>query len=338
VRMEADRFHPLASKLTTDLVERFGARAHVIPAYRSKPDFGDMDILLEMEKVLLPGDTGPEQRAALEEFAYNNCNARVFSPNDTVISFDYRDTTADTDGLQVDLILSPAAEFDAALAYFSYNDLGNLIGRTAHMMGCSYGHRGLLYPFRDGNYLFRTLMVTSSPDEAMRFQGFDPARHHQGFENLAEIFDYASSSRYFNRDIFLLENRNHTSRTRDRKRKTYREFLEFLELHPELPAFPYPEDKSAWLPQLFAAFPKFEADYHQAHADLDQSRVVKELFNGAKVSAWTGLSGNALGEVMSRVRDSFATTADFHDFVVRSNEEDLRAKVRACSLRPPRMP
>ena len=60
------------------------------------------------------------------------------------------------------------------------------------------------------------------------------------------------------RNIFLLENRNYQSRVRDRKRKTYTEFLQWCENHPGLPAYTYPEDKAQWLPRLFEWFAPFK--------------------------------------------------------------------------------
>lgn len=46
-----------------------------------------------------------------------------------------------------------------------------------------------------------------------------------------------TSSPYVNRDIYLLENRKQKARARDSKRKTYSEFLAWVEQAEEIPDF-----------------------------------------------------------------------------------------------------
>lgn len=322
-RLNAEEFHRVARSVTFALTERFGARAEAIPAYRTKADFGDLDVVVEKEKVLAEGDG----HAWLRDFAKAHGHARAFKANGNVLSYDHRADPSGEDGFQVDLILTPAAEFDAALAYFSYNDLGNLIGRTAHKMGFVYGHRGLLYPFRDGTHLFRTLDVCLDTDRALEFLGYDPRRFRRGFEDLPDIFDYVTGSRYFNPALFLLENRNHTDRVRDRKRKTYSAFLQHLEQHPELSAFAYPADKAEWLPRAIQAFPAFGVALEDTRRELEDSRFVRSVFNGDRVSGWTGIQGRELGHLMSAVREGFPSKDAWVAFLRSADEATLRDRV-----------
>ena len=176
-RLDAAAFHAVSMKVVEGLRQAFGARAEIIPAYRAKDTFGDLDVIVEKEKVLVPGDG----HAALRAFAEAHGFARAFKSNGDILSYDHRNSENETVGFQVDLILTPAAEFDITLAYFSFNDLGNLIGRTAHKMGFTYGHRGLVYPYRDGNHLFRTIDVSSNLDAALTFLGVQPRSLPPGF-------------------------------------------------------------------------------------------------------------------------------------------------------------
>ena len=322
-RLDAAQFHAVAEKVIGGLRETFGARAEAIPAYRTKETFGDLDVVVEQEKVLSEGDG----HAALREFAVANGFARAFKSNGGILSYDHRDSEDETVGFQVDLILTPAAEFDITLAYFSFNDLGNLIGRTAHKMGFTYGHRGLIYPYRDGNHLFRTLDVSSDLDAALTFLGYAPERFRKGFEDLPEIFDYVTGSAYFNPAIYLLENRNHAARVRDRKRKTYMGFLEHLRQRDDWPSFEYPEDKSVWLPKAFERFPNFHQDYLEAGEDLQNARYARSVFNGELVGQWTGRTGKDLGRLMTAVREGFDSKSEWMDFLRSSTPESLRAHV-----------
>lgn len=332
-RLSSSDYQKISDKVIGELRKTFSARAEAIPAYRTKADFGDLDVIVEKEKVLVDGH-GHDR---LMEFAKKVGFARAFLANGNVLSYDHRLSETDEKGFQVDLILTPAKEFDMTRDYFSFNDLGNLIGRTAHKMGFKYGHRGLLYPFRDGTHLFTTLDVSADNDEALHFLGYDPKIFRNGFDAPIDIFNYVTGSTYFNRDIFLLENRNHTSRVRDRKRKTYTDFLLHLDAHPDLPGFEYPDDKSIWLPKAFEAFPNFKDSYRETESALADSRFVKTLLNGENLSEWTGLSGARLGQFIGQLRSAFENQKAIADFLRSEGKEGLKERVMA-QIKPPKPP
>lgn len=310
VRLTKSKFEHVSAQCVEHLQAAFPAhRIAVIPAYRTKADFGDCDILITSA-----GYDPHKAAAALDAVEV------------------VRDELPGTDGnvFQVDLISIEPEAFDYALGYFSFNDLGNLVGRTAHRAGLSHKHNGLWFYVRDGDYKFRDICLTRDYDVALRFLGYDPAQFHAGFEQLEDIFEYVAGSTFFNRDIFLLENRNAKSRIRDRKRRTYMEFLKWCEAHPELPAYAYPDDKSAWLPYIAEHFPHFEAEHQRALKDMSDQRAAKERFNGEWVSKLTGLEGKALGAVMKHFKESFSSEADRLAFVLSASPTELEARVRAA--------
>ncbi|MTJ93608.1 MAG: hypothetical protein F8N36_12190 [Desulfovibrio sp.] len=288
-RYQAEEFAVLASEVLARLQADFpGRRSAVLPAYRAKPDFGDMDILVET------APTGDLRRWAVEVW-----NPKEVVGNGNVVSFECRE-------LQVDLIGQAPENFDTALAYYSWNDLGNFLGRIAHKMGVRYGHDGLSVVFREGNYQFAERVVSKDTDRILRFLGYDPARWRAGFETLEEIYSFAASTPYFNPAIFAYENRNHIARVRDRKRAVYRGFLDWMETQSGLSAFPWPSteelggrrfDDTA-LARLLEAFPEFESEYLTVMADFATWRQAKDLFNGQVVGEITGLASRELGEFM----------------------------------------
>ena len=306
------------------VVSAWGVRCAVVPSYGSKMDFGDLDVLVAS------GGLTPDQRSpeGIQEWAKQH-NARSFSFNDNVVSFDFRASPQDHSGFQVDLIFTPDKDFDAALDYFSFNDLGNLIGRLAHKMGFSYGHRGMVYPWRTGDHVFRTLTVTQDMSAAKSFLGLDPKRYAEGFETPEDMFRYVMSSRFFTPEIFLLENRNHTSRTRDRKRAMYRGFLEYIAKTPTENHFVFPEDKSVWLPSAFKAFPQFERDWTQTQKDLEQSQRNSKVFNGVLVGQWTGLSGRELGQAMAAIHHAFGGKSAAAEYAASHTPEETQAAIEA---------
>lgn len=330
-RLDRAAFERVSRDVVAGLEAAFPtARVAVIPAYATKADFGDVDVLVAAEDVDAQG--GVE---ALKRLATTRFGATEQFRNGAVLSFDHRDAAVSAEpGFQVDVIMQARESFDFALNYFSFNDLGNLIGRTAHKQGASFGHDGLWYVYRDGDYRFRDLLVTLDFDLALRFLGYDPARFHAGFDDLEAIFEYVAGSAFFNRGIFLLESRNYQSRVRDRKRKTYTGFLQWCEAHPDLPAFDYPDDKSQWLPRMFEWFPAFKLAYDRAAQDLARERAVRARFNGEYVAALTGLEGKELGMLMKRIKDGFGSAEALAAFVLAASDEELRARVLAARERP----
>lgn len=321
VRLTKKNYERMAQSCVEKLRAAFPkGRVAAIESYRAKTDHGDLDLLVST-------DHGYDPFLAAQAL---NATEVVRNGPVTSVGVKVREDVEELEGnvFQVDLIAIDEASFDYAAGYFSFNDLGNLIGRTAHAAGLSHKHNGLWFYVRDGDYKFREILLTRDYAEALRFLGYDPARFEQGFEDLKEIFEYVSGSAYFNADIFLLHNRNAQSRIRDRKRKTYTEFLKYCEATPNLPSYAYPEDKSAWLPRIAKAFPHFQAEYDQALADLAELRAVKAKFNGEWVSELTGLQGKELGALMKRFKESFETVEALREFVLAKTPAELELRVR----------
>lgn len=320
VRLTKKNYERMAADCVAKLQALYPqGRVAAVESYRAKESHGDLDLLLTAEGY------DPFKAAEVLSAVETVRNGPV-----TSIGVVVRPEVAVLEGnvFQVDIISIDAPSFDYATGYFSFNELGNLIGRTAHSAGLSHKHDGLWFFVRDEDYKFRELLLTRDYEVALQFLGYDPQRFKQGFETLDEIFRYVAGSAFFNRDIFLLENRNAKSRIRDRKRRTYMEFLKFCEEHPELPAFQYPEDKMAWLPRIAEHFPHFRGEYDQALADLAELRAVKAKFNGDWVAQLTGLQGKELGGLMKRFKESFESPAAQRAYVLASTPQELEARVR----------
>ena len=314
-----------ADRVAADCVAKLqalypGRRITYLSSYRTKPDAGDADILVEADDRFDPH----EAAAALGAVEVVR-NGPV-----TSVGLVVRPEIPQLDGnvFQVDLIRSAPEEFDYSCGYFMWSDLGNLIGRIAHAGFTAHRHDGLYFYFREEDHLFRTILLTQDHEKALAYLGYDPVRFNEGFDTLEEIFQYAASSEFFNRDIYLLENRNAKSRIRDRKRLAYMGFLRWCEERNDLPAFAYPESKEAWLPRIAEHFPHFQAEYDQAVADLAEQRAVKAKFNGEWVSQLTGLQGKELGFLMKRFKESFATPAEMRAFILGHSLLDIEARVR----------
>lgn len=291
-------------------------------AYANKPDFGDLDILIEGG-----AQYDPARMAELLQ-------ATEIVPNSDVTSIG---VLIPEGVFQVDLIKIPAEAFDFAARYFGLNDFGNLVGRIARQFGTQFGHLGLRYTIRDPDNhhnLIEEVSITTDFDTALTLLGYDAARYEEmrasgRFRTLDDIFRYVVSTPYANRDIYLLENRNHADRIRDAKRATYNAFLAWLDEQPAgvVPAYPWNrQDQREFLQTAFRQLPEFKQHYDSALARWTRKKQVKLQFNGALAAEATGLSGKALGELMTRVAASFPSQDAFETFFIEASREQAIAR------------
>lgn len=312
------------------------ARIEAIPAYSSKSSFGDLDILISEQVVQEYKSKEKENKYMSEINPLGLLMERLFHgkqsiENDTVLSFDYRFKPNDDYGFQVDLIYTQDKYFDFAKNYFSYNDLGNLIGRVAAAMGLKFGHQGLVYSVKHKSNNFALIEISNDFYKSLEFLGFPVEQHKKGFDNLEEIFEYVSKSKYFNPEIYKLENRSYKERVRDRKRPTYRSFLEYSkELESSENTFYKFPDKKEWLPALFDTFPGFRSNWDKAWGYYDNKNKAKTLFNGGTVGPLVKLEDQYLGHFMNHIRSKFTSPQEFYSWIVEQKEEDLNSFIFKC--------
>ncbi|MFZ6871768.1 hypothetical protein ACO0LF_06800 [Undibacterium sp. Di27W] len=330
IRLPAARYSEVEHHAVTTLRQHFPERRiEAVMAYADKADFGDLDILVE---------AGEDYNAAQLAVALQATEV-VFNGDVTSMGL------AVAEGVfQLDLIRTESDSFDFASRYFGFNDFGNLIGRIAHKFGAKFGHLGLLYPLRapdDKDHLLAELCITRDFSEALKLLGYDALlyermRANGQFKNLQDIFRYVVSSPYVNREIYLLDNRNHKARIRDAKRATYNAFLLWLDEQDEikLPAYPWAEagtaardeQKQKFLEATFILFPDFRQVYDQALEKYARKKQLKLQFNGELAAEITGLSGKQLGELMAQVRHSFVDESSFENFFLEADSDAVKVR------------
>lgn len=298
-------------------------RVDSILFYRTKETFGDLDILVET----FPGDG----------INYRDLITRTFAPkelvnNSGVYSFDYLD-------FQIDLILTPTEDYVPSYWYLAWNDLGNLAGRIFKKLGFKYGHKGLSYMFRrsdQAHSVFADCVVSRDHKAIFEFGDLDYDRFMKGFDTLEEMFRWVSSSKYFHRDIYLLHNRNHVSRTRDKKRPVYNLFLKWCETTPNLPEYPWTEmreqDGYAGKPEFLRMAMKHFDGFAEEHSRIEFIRLqtdrAKERFNGEVVKEITGLERAELGRYIQEFIERHGGRSKLYPILAHATNEQVREMIK----------
>ena len=301
-RFERDEYFALTGEVSR-LMVLFSAALVVIPAYNEKPSFGDMDVLFTPSRMV-------DKQVLMDAFG---CADDEVVHNGGVWSLVYK-------GFQLDLITTKWEELDYALNYFSFNDRGNLVGRLAHKLGLKHGHDGLWFPVRSKDHTLGEVLLTLDPRVAEDFLDV-VAPPAAGFDTLEQVFENVAASKYFNPDIFLLENRNHTSRVRDRKRATYTAFLEWCKTQTvKSEYYQFDADKTAYHRKIFKAFPNAKAEFDELWRRKFVIEQAAKRFNGDLVKEWTGRENAALGQLMKVLKTYMTPEAvlDWDDETIKT--------------------
>lgn len=290
-RKSTEEFYQIALEIQSQLNNDFDdmLETEIVTCYHEKPTHGDLDLLLKIDKYIY------NRNINLRDYIKDTFKPQAINNNNGVISFDYKK-------FQIDFIPMKESNWEIAKVYFSYDPLGNAMGKTFHKLNLSYGWDGLKYKYRNFNGRnSHDIVVSKDPRKIFEFGGFDYDRYLEGFDTIEEIFEFIISGKFFNINIFCMENLNHIDRKRNKKRKSYHNFLNYIEEKNITKFYSFFSDKSLYLQIINQEFP--EAKIFDKLAELDMKNDInKELhdkFNGNLVREWvTPLDGKELGHAM----------------------------------------
>jgi hypothetical protein len=149
------------------------------------------------------------------------------------MSFDY-------EKFQIDLIKCNSNEdLESSRFYFSYGDLGAIMGRIVNYYGLKFGNEGLWINLIENTLdkeksidmtkIFGKILLTKNSKEICNFLELDFNKWNDGFSNRKQICDWIISSKYFKKEIFYDLNYDH--RKRLSIRQFYKEFLEYIDIN-----------------------------------------------------------------------------------------------------------
>lgn len=316
VRLDVENYKRLEAKTLSMLQKKFpNGRFNVVKYFTNKQDFGDVDMMYNVEDNEAFLEQLPE--LLMEEFSATKKLPVV--RNGSVTSVGVPVDANEKDYFQLDFLYYSKENWDHAEFFLDYNDVGNLLGRVARFAGFKLSDKGLFFPYKNEHgQVLKDLLVTKDPLETMKVLRLDKTLYDRGMDSMEDVYHFVMSSDYFVRETFLAENQNNGLRKREKKRGAYKLFLEYLE-SVELPSTTYSfEDKHlARLTALEYAvdlLPEFKERYLETHKNAEFMRVFKKHFNGNLVTQLTGLTGKELGEFMKFLQGD--NKAGFVNFVV----------------------
>lgn len=311
-RKTTEELRSIALEIKHHLMRDLKIYGEVVRCYHTKADHGDLDLLLKIT------DYVHNKNVNLREYIQEKFKPNALHFNGGVYSFDYKN-------FQIDFIPIRMSKWYSAVIYYSYDPLGNIMGKTFHKFGLSYGWDGLFYKFRNFNGRnSQNILLTTDAKRIFEFGGYDFNRYLYGFENLEDIFKFAISSKYFDTEIFQMDNLKSIDKKRNRKRGSYHLFLNYLKENGINTRYPFEKDKSIYLPMIENAFPevKFLEKLEKLREKDELNKQLAEKFNGNLIMGWLpDLKGKELGEAITKFKKMLGESYD--ETVLNSSTNEL---------------
>ena len=320
-RLDKLEYETVMREVVEQFCTRF-TRFKPTQGYANKESFGDLDIVFAHKVEAEDLEQWLRKTLGVTEFCFNGGKAKFNKLPAPQMSFKYK-------GFQVDLVCVPEELFEIAHFYYSYNDLNNLIGSVAKGFGLKLGWDGLSLSLgsESGSFLEK-IYLSRDPREIYTFLGYDYDRYLQGFDTLESIFEYVSTSKYFNAEAYAYTALNNKNRVRNKKRKTYRDFLEWLEGREGLPHYTFNPNKLPYLLKIAHSFPEvrlFETMGAMSE-ELRKATEFSKVLNGRVVNEVTGLTGRELGLFLRSLRSHPKLDRDFWLSASRLTPDDSHVR------------
>jgi len=217
-RINLDTYNFLKNKILNDLSPYIILDfAHEVP---NKIDFGDLDVLYKTPLNL-----------DFRKLIIDKYNPDEIVSNGQVISISY---LINKEYYQVDFV--KCSNLKMSKFFYSYGDLGGVIGTITKNYGISYGEGLWCNINKDtiknytGNdiedYTTTKIILTDEPCEICKYLDLDYEKWISGFETKESIFEWVILSSWFQKDIFF--NLNSFEKKKSNIRPFYKNFIEYI--------------------------------------------------------------------------------------------------------------
>lgn len=269
-----------------ELLSHITDKVYIPREIDSKTSFGDLDLVIPEQ--FMESIAKFLEASELPHNITRNANTNVIENN--VLSYQY-------DLHQVDLIFLPEETIEYSVNYFSFGDHGNILGRLLKTVGIKNSFKGLFFDLNNNGNKKNTILLASDYYEMLDYLKLDKEHFKQGFTDQKDLFDWITSSPYFQNNIYSFELMTNKNRVRDMKRPFYHEFLVYLETN----SFDNPEP----LIPVNEFFPSYDIQKALIKKEFAIHSLYKSKFNGTNVSNLTGLSGLDLGFLMKNFKNKY---------------------------------
>lgn len=192
-----------------------------------------------------------------------------------------------------------------------------------------YGQEGLFLDlYHKGKKLGRVTVSKHYP-KIFDFLGLSYERYLEGFDDLEDIFEYISESKFFNWKLFQMDQLNKINRDRNVKRKSYMTFLKWISENACDENHEKKIDLNIYdFKYINEFFPEanLEMEIRRAEYEYCKNLYIKSKFNGGDVIRKYGLEGKELGNMMTKFKifiDNIHGKDSYENYILKTPREKI---------------
>ena len=309
-----------------------------LKSYHTKDDFGDMDLVIEGDKMPDAWHLAINELFQPKEtsFIINKKQIKdnlkeVYSKEELLnkpYSFEYK-------AFQIDMIPVPSVSFDFTYEFLSFNDICNMMGRVYRSMGVKLGMAGLhAVPYRENGETLRNHghLLTLDFGEALAFAGYDPEQWANGFESIESLYEYVASSPFFDPDLYLNQaNQNNRERQKLEKRKNYRGLFTWMNAHADqfCAQMGCAMSREQQIEHLEAMYPGAMAATKELIRSVDEDQRRGKRMKAKLINELTGLPATEVGAFLEYAKThNFKDNEAFTDWLKEQDDEQLNRWIK----------
>jgi len=311
-RIDLENYQRIKAHISNELKSEGYVICEIIET-PGKDSFGDLDLLY-----------WSEQNSDIRQVITKLFKPNEIVPNGDVCSFDFEQ-------FQIDLIkCSTIQQMTFAKFYFSYGDVGGIIGRICSSYGLKFGHDGLhavlydntVYPSNefDVRKTHKQILLSENPTQVCEFLGLDWIEYSNGFNNQIQIFEWIMKCKYFNVELFTVFNYDNMRRLKFRP--MYIKFIEHIGINKDK-IYRGGQFSDNQQPEAIEFFKKSDL-VEQVKKELEIKKISHEKFNGNYLVA-KGYDGKQIGRIMvqmkKHIEEKFHTNLD--NWVYNSDTDSI---------------
>lgn len=298
-----------------------------------KNDFGDIDVLYKI--------TSPINIIQLINEIFN---PKEIVTNGNVCSFAYWFEETN-EYFQVDMIYCNSIIMNKF--YFSYGDLGNILGKNVKYLGLTLGIDGLyiipdsklikkyinmskmkIYTDLDtiSNFNYnKNIILTDNPKEICNYLDLDYEKWEKGFLTLTDIFDWVIKSKKFNANAFNVSNYEH--RHKISTRPMYSKFTKYIDNNYKIILDTIDNKENIQLESIYY-FMK-EDELKKMIEDIIIKCIRKKKFSG-KILVENGIENKDIGKIIKDIKQyiKIKCNMDFDIWIDITSEDEINYVIK----------
>ena len=271
-----------------------------------KETFGDLDILYEYKIEM-----------NIRDIVYELFSPKEVFSNGDIFSFSYQ--INETEYFQIDLI--KVKNIQMAQLYYSYGDIGSILGRILKKNELTFGQEGIWLIYES-----EKIMILDNPIEICKFLDLNYTEWETGLKTKIDVFNWIIKCKYFDKEYFKIESFNSVYKRNYENRPNFKLFVDYVytfEIQRK-------ESITYSVEDYIKIFNK-ENDKKKIDQKISIIKLHQEKFNGRIFIQFT--EAKNINKYKEDFKNHISQSHDFNDWLENNNFEFINTQIKEFILK-----